>query len=265
LIELLVVIAVIAILASLLLSGLSRAKAHALNVACLNNLKQLQVCSHLYALDHVDRLPPNNFVYDIGTGQPETGFSASFTWCPGLAPTDTNTANIESGLLFPYNRAVAIYHCPSDKSTVETTNAVRLPMLRTRTYDLSQSINGHPTAPARFIFPPDFQKESDINDPAPSRLFEFIDVHERAIHDSQFGIPPPGWARIFGTTEVWWNGPTGRHGQGGNLSFADGHVEHWRWAAPKLFTKLGQDIDGPEDLKDFRRLQACVRPETRFQ
>src|SRR5205809_5128266 len=85
LIELLVVIAIIAILAALLLPGLSKAKAQALSVACLNNLKQLQVCCHLYALDHNDLLPPNNFVYDVNTGQPSVGFSTNVTWCPGLA------------------------------------------------------------------------------------------------------------------------------------------------------------------------------------
>ena len=68
LIELLVVIAVIAILAALLLPGLPRAQAQARSVACLNNLKQLQVCSHLYALDGADYLPPNNWTYDVMTG-----------------------------------------------------------------------------------------------------------------------------------------------------------------------------------------------------
>src|SRR5438132_3894409 len=108
LIELLMVIAIIAILAGLLLPALSKAKAQALNVACLNNLKQLQICSHLYALDHNDVLPPNNFVYDVETGEPSAGFSTNWTWCPGITRFDTTTANIEHGLLFPYNRSFGI-------------------------------------------------------------------------------------------------------------------------------------------------------------
>jgi len=263
LIELLVVIAIIAILAALLLPGLSKAKAQALSVACLNNLKQLQVCCHLYALDHNDLLPPNNFVYDVNTGQPSVGFSTNVTWCPGLAPYDATSANIERGLLFPYNRSVAIYHCPADKSTVHTTNGIQLPNLRTRSYNMSQSINGLPIAPELYILPPSFQKESSIDNPSPSQLFVFIDVHEDGILDSLFGILPPGWAPMFGMAEIWWDLPANRHSQGCSFSFADGHVEHWRWTAPKVFKEIGQDIAGDGDMKDFRRVQAGVRPETR--
>src|SRR6266446_4587796 len=104
LIELMVVIAIIAILAGLLLPSLAKSKAQALSVACLSNLKQLQTCCHLYIGDYNDRLPPNNFVYNIADTNP---IITSLSWCPGIAPLDTTTTNIENGLLFQYNRSVA--------------------------------------------------------------------------------------------------------------------------------------------------------------
>ncbi len=80
LIELLVVIAIIAILAGLLLPALSKAKSEAQSIACLNNLRQLQLCWHLYAHDNNDTLPPNNYVYDVNTGGP---LLLSLSWCLG--------------------------------------------------------------------------------------------------------------------------------------------------------------------------------------
>ncbi len=258
LVELLVVIAIIAILMALLQPVLSLARAKAREVTCLNNLKQLQICAKLYSLDYDDFLLPNRNVYYVGTNTQTTGYSNNLTWCSGLAPFDTTTENIENGLLFKYNTSTDIYLCPSDRSRVRTQAGETLHMRRTRSYNLSQSINGLPY-PAGSSTPPGFAKESEIDGPTPARLLFFVGVHEDSIYDSHFGIPPRGWGNA--NDPRWWDLPAGRHSQGGCFSFADGHVERWKWAAPKVYIEPAQRVTEDDELRDFHRVQRAVKPQ----
>jgi prepilin-type processing-associated H-X9-DG protein/prepilin-type N-terminal cleavage/methylation domain-containing protein len=267
LVELLVVIAVIVILAGLLLPALSGAKESARSINCQGNLKQLQLCWTLYADDYAGVFAPNNWIDDEGmsTTGPFEQYNMLISWCPGNARTDTTTSNIQQGLLFPYNTSTAIYHCPSDVSTIEDANGNPLPQLRNRSYNMSQSVNGYGWMTNAYMDPPGpvdatqpcFEKYSDITNPTPSRLFVFMDENEVTLEDAQFGYPSPGG----GWGWEWWDMPSNRHNQGGNLSFADGHVEHWKWQSPMiaLYPPGYAQPVLPAQMPDYTRVGSAMR------
>src|ERR1035437_3704340 len=118
LIELLVVIAVIGILASLLMPALSKAKARAQSVFCMNNTKQLTLAWNVYADDHDGRLAYNLAMNAKNPSQP-VALRTNLNWVNNvmdweLHPDNTNLAGITEASLAPYAGSVGIYRCPAD-------------------------------------------------------------------------------------------------------------------------------------------------------
>lgn len=242
------VIAIIAILASLLLPALTKAKAKAKSISCGNNLKQLQLAWFIYTTDHDDRLPLNRLVPDGPSGD---CWSPPGSWVVGNARTDTTTTNVERGTLFAYLRAVQVYRCPTDQSRVENWPQ----LLRTRSYMLNGALNGNdpnsnPAVVA--IFRTTYAR---IDRPSPALVWAFLDGSEGTILVGPFWTWPIAQAD---RNREWLFQPSDRHNRAANLSFADGHVAFKQWRWPKRLGQPGRSIPVANalDLEDLRWLQA---------
>ena len=123
---------------------------------------------------------------------------------------------------------------------------------------MSQSVNGYPGYSATVAKIPCWSKLSAIVRPNPTALFVFIDEHPDTMVDAQFGNP----VGMPGTSQVWYDMPSDRHNQGSNLSFADGHVERWKWKYPKTFLSYDQAPGPGETTTDYAKVQNGMKKYT---
>ena len=118
LVEMLVVIAIIVILAALLLPVLSSAKAKAKRTACLNDLKQINLGVHLYAVDNGDKLP-------------DTGIGTYITY--------REIVKSYVGLHGPSSAQDKVFACPADTFFYDDASLVYAPQGRHEQFDYDYS------------------------------------------------------------------------------------------------------------------------------
>jgi len=208
LIELLVVIAIIAILMSILIPALNRAREQGKRAACLSNLKNLTLAWMMYADENDDKLV-NGDTEEYSSDRRGNRCWVLKDWASGTTADQKKQAIID-GALFPYAKTLKVYRCATGKISM---NEYRL-------YTIVDAMNCKGWDSKTVML----KKRLEIKNPA----FRFVFLDDGGTAGATLG----GWT-CYADIDEWWDPPPIRHGDGTTFSFADGHSEYWKWKDPR--------------------------------
>jgi prepilin-type N-terminal cleavage/methylation domain-containing protein/prepilin-type processing-associated H-X9-DG protein len=227
LIELIIVLVMIALMASVLATGLSRTTPAGYTVRCLNNTKQLIGAWQMYARDNREKLVSVQQGGDAqgGNYDPRIGPAWASGWLDwSTSPDNTNVAflvNERYAKLARYlGQKTNIFKCPADTSL---SLAQRRQGWSQRVRSYSASVVLGPGNAESGPWPPIYRhvlKTSDLLYPDPAETFVYVDEDADSINDPAFYSP---------LQSSWVDVPAARHDGAGVFSFADGHTEMHRW------------------------------------